>query len=313
MARLPPAEKLPLAVRKNVRDEWDNNKADIEKQLSDLLGEAWTFEVNPNAIWPYHNDGYAKDSLGSCIKAYFDGAIYQIKYLIGSRGDSLKAEINTICSAHVLSMDVDDSEPKRFSYGGCDVADGKLRLLFRPDALGTNIDYACQGDQLFPALNAAPGPEGQALSFLARMAVRQDYDGKIEDCRKQVADMTGNADFKLDAKFEDVFAKLQDASKVASGGVREGWQERLGSVALGYFEALAYRMKYLKVAEDEMVREGFNEAVEKGEAALRIVDKLTYDSYCECVIEDGVLYLQTTPQNFGTNIDNAAQNLMDLL
>jgi hypothetical protein len=42
----------------------------LEKQLSDLLGEQWAIEANPNAIWPYHNDGYAKDSLGSCIKAY---------------------------------------------------------------------------------------------------------------------------------------------------------------------------------------------------------------------------------------------------
>ena len=48
----------------------DNNKADLEKQLSDLLGAAWTIDINPLAIWPYHDDGYAKESLGSCIKAY---------------------------------------------------------------------------------------------------------------------------------------------------------------------------------------------------------------------------------------------------
>lgn len=53
-----------------VRDEWDNAKAALEKDLSDFLGETWTFEANPNAIWPYHNEGYAKESLGSCIKAY---------------------------------------------------------------------------------------------------------------------------------------------------------------------------------------------------------------------------------------------------
>lgn len=53
-----------------MRDEWDNNKADLEKQLSTVLEDTWTVEVNPLAIWPYHNDGYAKESLGSCIKAY---------------------------------------------------------------------------------------------------------------------------------------------------------------------------------------------------------------------------------------------------
>ena len=70
MPRLPPAEKLSLAVRKNVRDEWENNKADLERQLTELLGTPWTIDIAPNAIWPYHNDGYAKESLGSCIKAY---------------------------------------------------------------------------------------------------------------------------------------------------------------------------------------------------------------------------------------------------
>jgi len=41
MPRLPPAEKLSLALRKNVRDEWDNNKADLESQLSGVLGQPW--------------------------------------------------------------------------------------------------------------------------------------------------------------------------------------------------------------------------------------------------------------------------------
>jgi hypothetical protein len=51
-----------------VRDEWENNKAELEKKLSDLLGQPWTFEVTPTAIYPYHGDRWAKDQLGSCIK-----------------------------------------------------------------------------------------------------------------------------------------------------------------------------------------------------------------------------------------------------
>ncbi len=54
-----------------VRDEWDSKKPDYEKQLSDILGTVWTIDINPNAIWLYYYDGYAKDSLGSCIKRYF--------------------------------------------------------------------------------------------------------------------------------------------------------------------------------------------------------------------------------------------------
>jgi hypothetical protein len=55
--------------KKIVRDEWDNKKGEIEKQLSDVLTVPWTVDVNPNQIYAYAIDGYGKESLGSCIAA----------------------------------------------------------------------------------------------------------------------------------------------------------------------------------------------------------------------------------------------------
>ncbi|KAK4044358.1 hypothetical protein C8A01DRAFT_42797 [Parachaetomium inaequale] len=309
MGRLPPAEKLPLALRKNVRDDWDNNKADLEKQLSEILGTAWTIDLNPLAIWPYHNDGYAKESLGSCIKAYIDGAIYQIKYIAGKYGDDFKNEVNTICSAHIMTLDLEEASPPRFSYGGCDVQDGKLRLLFVESYLGSNIDYCCQEDSLTKALNAAPSDA--PMSYVVRAGIRTDYDPKIGAVRKQIADLLGKPEdaVTLNPNFEASFAKLTSDASV--GG--DDWQTNLADFTFRYFDALAYQMKYLQVGEDELVREGVLEAVSTNEYAFRIVDALKYDSYCECDVEDGVLYLQCTPGNFGTNIDHVAQKLMDRL
>ncbi|KAK4098770.1 hypothetical protein N658DRAFT_208972 [Parathielavia hyrcaniae] len=317
MGRLPPADKLPLALRKNVRDEWDNNKADLEQQLSDLLGTAWTIDIQPNAIWPYHNDGYAKESLGSCLKAYIEGVIYQMKYVSGKYGDDWKSEVNTICSEHVLTMDVEEHEPPRFSYGGCDVLDGKLRILFVGTNLGVNIDYCCQEDALTRALNEAPGDA--PLSFVVRMGMRTDYEPKIGDVRKQIAALLGKSDNGDDAvtlspNFEASFAKLDAAVKAGGNSdVREDWQRTLADFTHRYFDALAYHMKYIKVGEDELVQEGLLEAVSTNEYAFRIVDSLKYDSYCEVDIEDGVLYLQTTASKFGVNIDSVASKLMDRL
>ena len=65
-----------------------------------------------------------------------------------------------------------------------------------------------------------------------------------------------------------------------------------GGTFVSYFEGAEYILKYQKFGEDDMLQEGFNEAVEKGEIAIRIVDKLNAGSYNESVIEDGVLYLQ---------------------
>ena len=51
-----------------VRDEFESKKEGLEKQLSDLLGETWTVDFDPKAIWPYHNNGYAETSLGDCLR-----------------------------------------------------------------------------------------------------------------------------------------------------------------------------------------------------------------------------------------------------
>ena len=86
MPRLPPAEKLPLAVRKDskstpiepethglvltpiVRDNWENKKEDLEKQISNILGETWTINIDPKAIWPYGEDNsWAKTSTGDLL------------------------------------------------------------------------------------------------------------------------------------------------------------------------------------------------------------------------------------------------------
>ena len=212
-------------------------------------------------------------------------------------------------------MDLEETSPPRFSYGGCDVLDGKLRILFVEKNLGTNIDYCCQEETLFKALNAAPSD--RSLSFSARTGIRSDYDPKIAEIQHSIAELLGKADeeVKLSPNFEDTFSKLSDlaADKKKRSSLREDWQVYLGLFTLKYFEGLAYQMKHLKVGEDEMVQEGFLEAVSRNEIAFRIVEKLKYDSYCEVVIEDGVLYLQCKPETWGTNIDNVASKLIDQL
>jgi len=51
-----------------VRDAWENTKAEKEEEVSKLLGAPWTFDINPNAIFPYAEEGsYGHHSLGACI------------------------------------------------------------------------------------------------------------------------------------------------------------------------------------------------------------------------------------------------------
>ncbi|KAF2972061.1 hypothetical protein GQX73_g1623 [Xylaria multiplex] len=293
MSKLPPVEKLPLALRKSVRDDWDAKKKRYRGEDLRNLG------------------AYARENLGACIHEYFDGASRRLEEFENYYGKDGVNEINSICYTHVLTLDVD--EQKRFSSCGTDVNEGQLRLLFGPESLGSNISSALSRDGLLKALNDAPGPEGTGLSVKVRTDIRQNYDPEIEKIRARVGELIAKPDVKLTPNFEENFDKLLTESKAKKTQLRDDWQENLGNFTKFYFQGLVSQLQSQKFEDDELLQEGFNDVVDKGEVVFRVVDKLEKGSYNECVIQNGILYLQTTPQNYGSNIDNAAEKLVDLL
>ncbi|KAI1424277.1 hypothetical protein F5Y12DRAFT_715423 [Xylaria sp. FL1777] len=310
---LPPVEKLPLALRKSVRDDWDAKKGDIQAKITELLGVEWTIDVNPNQVYAYATEDkrYARENLGSCIHEYFDGAYRRLEEFKDYYKEDGVNEINSICHAHVITLDID--EQNRFSSCGSDVSEGKLRLLFHPNNLGSNIASCLDRSVLTKALNDAPSPEGAPLSFAVRTSIRQYYDPKIDEIRARVAEILGKPDIKLDPNFDENFAKLLEESKVKKTGLNKNWQEYFGNLTKLYFQGLVSQLQWQKFEDDELLQEGFNDVVDKGEIILKVVDKLQKGSYNECIIEGGVLYLQTTPKTWGSNVDDAAVKLVDLL
>ncbi|ORY06774.1 hypothetical protein BCR34DRAFT_632056 [Clohesyomyces aquaticus] len=284
-----PVEKLPLAVCKNVRDGFESKRADLEKELSDLLGVAWIIEVNPNAIWVYF------------------GALWKLKYFLNDNGHGRegKDEINTLCPNHVLTMEMDEEGKVR--YCGCDVRDRYLRILFQDTCLGSNIDYALT--DLEDALSAV-SPAGY-LSYSVCHSIKQDWDKDFSELKAKIAKQLANA-IVLDPNWEQVHAALEAEPCVKED--REGWEKRFGSFVKSCFEALAYTLAYNEFETDNLLREGFEEAVSKNEIRFRIVKELTGGAYYnQTVIEDGVLYLQTVPQSWGVNVDQVASKIADVL
>ncbi len=227
------------------------------------------------------------------LGSYVEGAIGKLQYFETYHGAEGVAEINGICGAHVLAMDVD--EAKRVSYCGCEVRDGgRLAIVFRDDKLGTNTADALDGQALLRALNEAPPAAGSTsrISYAARAGIRADYEPKIEAVRQQMADMLARPDFKLSPNFDEAFARLSEEKRRKGNSLGSDWETRIGPYTLSYFEGVASHMKSQQYDDDDMLQDGFNEAVDKAEVAFRIVDKLQYDSYCEVVVEDGVLYVQ---------------------
>lgn len=96
-------------------------------------------------------------------------------------------------------------------------------------------------------------------------------------------------DIKLNGNFEHNATELAKLAK----DVHYQWDKKIGQTTLAYFEGVAKAIERLGFKGDDMLQEGFQEGVEKGEICVRIVDKLGEgNSYNEVVVEEGVLYVQ---------------------
>ncbi|KAF7369537.1 hypothetical protein MVEN_00283600 [Mycena venus] len=314
VTRLPPAAKLSLAVRKNVREDYENKKESFDKELSDLLGAPWTFDFDPLAIYPYaESQHFCKEQPGTVLKLYVEGVMTSLKWLVEAYGEAGKKELNEIAHAHTIQLDVGEPEQiVRSTDSGTAVVDGKLVILFKADGFGSNPHWALGEASLFPAVNAAPG--SQPMTFLARLGISKNYAEKADPAKKKFKDML-QKDITLDPNFEEVFAKLLEESKRPGNSIVDTpeWQLQFGRYVANYFDAMAYQMECLGFGTDEMLREGFNEGVESGVIKVRIVDALKRQRDCEVEIEDGVLYLQTTLEKWGWNPNNIGYNIGDLL
>ena len=65
-----------------VRDSWESAKDGLAQDLSSLLGQTWTIDVNPNQLYAYAKEGYAKEQPGAMIAQYVLGIM---QWLDGSR------------------------------------------------------------------------------------------------------------------------------------------------------------------------------------------------------------------------------------
>lgn len=204
-----------------------------------------------------------------------------MKDFIAKHGDSGKDELNSVCPTHIITL----VASSKVSDCGCDVEDGKLRLLFHPEKLGTNISHV--GQKLAETLTTAPQPAGAPfLNYAARHSIKTEYDPNIGALIEKGRKLLHNAEFKFDPDFDALGAKLKGGKDVS-----EGWESNFGSYCFKYFESFVDALERGKFGDDELMREGLEEAVPKGTVKLRLVDSLK-SGYNEVVVDDGVLVIQ---------------------
>ncbi|GAM85435.1 hypothetical protein ANO11243_034420 [Dothideomycetidae sp. 11243] len=238
-------------------------------------------------------------------RRYLDAAVYNLKDFVNKFGDDGKNELNNVASAHVIGMD--ETQDTTISYCGCDVHEGKLRILFAKGYFATNVADATYRDALQEALSKA-GSSGSALDFNTRTGIKNDWDPKIGAVKQRLEAITGFKDLTITPNFEATFAALDGKPEMTSG-----WQKQLGQYTLAYFQGLVDNLTSAGFEKDDMLQEGLQEAMEKKEIKFEIVDKLSKGSYNEAVPEDGILYLRTVVAQYPFNTNQMGYQLLDLL
>jgi len=248
-----------------------------------------------------------------CGNRYVSGALESLEQYVNDYGEDGKSELNTLASSHTITMDV--TSKSGISYTDCEIVGGVLRILFVKDALGHNIRDSLEN--LTEAINQAGiSSDDASLDFNARSSIKIDYEPKIGAVQAKFHTILVTPTFDLEPNFEHNYAALlaYNKNKKSPQFGHRDWQKKLGQLTLNYFSAFVETMEDKGWGDDEMVREGVKEAVEKNQIALRIVSKLsTGKLYNECVVEHGVLCIQTTAENWGTNISDPANELLDIV
>ncbi|KAI9732707.1 MAG: hypothetical protein M1818_007441 [Claussenomyces sp. TS43310] len=329
--------KLPLTIRKNgtkipslfathmaslrldhvteitnclVRDEYESKVPDFEAQISAIMGEAWTVKIDVPAVWALAEDRYPKDRPGHACAEYITNFISNLKAFITRFGDDGKDELNTLVSQRQVTLTQDDTG--KVVYSGCDIRAGQFRILFGTVYFGSNVHQAT--GNIAGAVQNAEQPAGApapALSFDARTAIKEQYNPAIDAVLAKARTLLALPDLAFTIDFEETFARL-DGAAGASAAPRD-WQKRLGAHALAYFAGFTEAIERQGFGKDDMLQEGFADAVDKKVVQVRVVDKLVRKTYNEMVIEDGVAYIQTTAVYWNSNVRDPANGLMDLL
>jgi len=301
--------KLPLATRKNLRDEYESKIPTLEANLSSALGVPWIIDLDPTMILPTAVDRYAKESPGQMFTKYVSDATERIKEYVSKYGEDGKSELNKLASSHIITV----AESDMVTYSGCDISNGTLRLLYGKNHLGSNISQAAES--LAAAVNkAGAATTPSALDFDARNSIKNDYDPKISQVKARIEAAVGVSRLTLTPNFEHNAAAIAKfESQNGSREVPRDWQKRLGAHHLLYFEGLAENLESAGFAKDEMLQEALQESIEGKEVALNIVDQLVKGTYNEVIFDSGVLVIQAPPKYWTSNIRDTGNKIVDLL
>ncbi|OQV02929.1 hypothetical protein CLAIMM_08042 isoform 2 [Cladophialophora immunda] len=245
-------------------------------------------------------------------KRYMEPFCSNLESFVEKYGDDGKSELNALCPKHQVELAPQDHDDHtKFTYGGLQIQDGVLRLLFAEGNLAVNVSDVSRDfhEALKTAAAGGGSGSGTAFNINARQSVREGYDPEIGAVQKAIGELVGAPGIRLTPNFEANAAVLA----AAGAQVRDDWDKVLGRASLAYFDGLKYQLERAEFEGDDMLQDGFQEGVAKNEISLHVVGKLQKGHYHEVLVEDGVLVIQTTPEYFWTNTSDVGSEILEIL
>ncbi|KAF8951695.1 hypothetical protein BDZ97DRAFT_1683740 [Flammula alnicola] len=231
----PTIEKLPLAARKDVRDNFESKKSDYESTIAGLLGFPVTINIDVNAVWAY-GEALAATQAGGTFSGYVDGFIDALTKYVGTYGDLGKEYFKNAITKSEFTVTVNELGDRAETISA-DVKDGVFRIRFKHDCLGYNASWF----DIHQIVEAIEGTPHEGFGLRAKHSIEDEYKANIEEVSEQIAKILNLPDLILDPNFEENYAALLKKTD-------QDWQRTFGSSTLEYFRCVD-----LHAANDTMI------------------------------------------------------------
>ncbi|KAF8888555.1 hypothetical protein BD779DRAFT_1672232 [Infundibulicybe gibba] len=239
----------------------------------------------------------------SSFNIYAEGFLSALTSYLDTYGDDGKTHFNDAVTQSELAVAVNPLGDEGETISAT-VKDGVFVILFHHTRLGYSMGSL--GDCLLAAIEAVLRP---GFSLVAKHSIDEHYNAEIDELTQEIGNILNMPDVVLDPNFEENYAALAKAKKDDTL-----WQEAFGRAIFTYFSTgLRDQLTNQGFEGDEMMQEGFAEVVTSKTFRVRVVKATTNDLTNETILEDGVIYLQCTPERWSYSASNMGDGLVDLL
>lgn len=195
--------------------------------------------------------------------SYFDSTAGFVEKFVTKFGTDGQMQLNKLASSHTVTLAPALHGEIKKGFTGCDIRDGKLRILFLKDKLGQNT--ASAATELGNAVTAAEieseaGSSGSELSLAARNSVRTIYEVQVGAVLNEVRTISAAPTLEFVPNFTTNYTAIR-AYVAANGDQRIGsdWDSKFGESTLRYFSGFARQLERQKFSKDSLLQEGFQD------------------------------------------------------